>query len=136
MASGKNLHLEHLEDEIINKGSQGGKEVIKVLNEMGTFLTGFPGPSVSVTTKWDGAPAIVCGTDPEDGKFFVGTKSVFAKTQPKICKSENDVAKIYDGELASKLQASYRFLSKCKINGVLQGDLMFTGDQKKQKNSR
>ena len=132
MASGKNLHLEHLEDEIINKGAEGGKEVIKVLHQMGSFLTGFPGPAVSVTTKWDGAPAVVCGTDPADGRFFVGTKSVFAKTQPKICKSENDVAKIYDGELAQKLQAAYRHLSKCKIKGVLQGDLMFTGDQKNQ----
>jgi len=129
MAAGKNLHLEHLEDEIINKGSQGGREVIKVLEEMGKFLTGNPGPQTAVTTKWDGAPAIVCGTDPNDGRFFVGTKSVFAKTQPKICKSEADVAKLYEGELAAKLKASYRYLSQCNIKGVLQGDLMFTGDQ-------
>jgi hypothetical protein len=129
MASGKNLHLEHLEDEIINKGSQGGREVIKVLEEMGKFLSG-AGSGTTVTTKWDGAPAVVCGTDPADNRFFVGTKSVFAKTQPKICKSEADVDKIYDGELANKLKASYRYLSKCNIKGVLQGDLMFTGDQK------
>ena len=130
MASGKNLHLEHLEDEIINKGSAGGREVIKVLQDMGNFLTGFPGPNVNVTTKWDGAPAVVCGTDPSDGKFFVGTKSVFAKTQPKVCKSEGDVDGFYSGELASKLKAALKYLKDCQIKGVLQGDLMFTDDKK------
>ena len=95
MAGGKNLHLEHLEDEIINKGAQGGMEAIKVLKEMGKMLTGDTGATIKVTTKWDGAPAIVCGTDPSDGQFFVGTKSVFAKTEPKICKSEEDIQRLY-----------------------------------------
>jgi hypothetical protein len=129
MKDGKNLHLEHLEDEIINKGSEGGKQAIKILREMGKFLSGVGG-NVKVTTKWDGAPAIVCGTDPADGKFFVGTKSVFAKTEPKICKSEADVQRIYDGTLAKKLAQSYRLLKDCSIKGVLQGDLMFTDDKK------
>ena len=84
MKSGKNLHLEHIEDEIINKGAQGGKEVIKVLKEVGNFMTGFPGANLAITTKWDGAPAVVCGTDPSDGKFFVGTKSVFAQSPKPV----------------------------------------------------
>mgnify|MGYP003352774720 CR=1 FL=1 len=42
--------------------------------------------------KMDGAPAIICGTDPVDGKFFVGTKSVFSKTEPKLCKSNRHYA--------------------------------------------
>ena len=130
--TGKNLHLEHLEDEIINKGAQGGKEVIDVLKELGNYMTGFPGANVAITTKWDGAPAVICGTDPADGQFFVGTKSVFATTQPKICKSKNDIARFYDGELSAKLMASFDVLSRCNIKGVLQGDLMFTGDQKVQ----
>ena len=29
------------------------------------------------SVKIDGSPAIVWGTNPENGKFFVGTKSVF-----------------------------------------------------------
>ena len=127
--NGKNLHLEHLEDEIINKGSDGGKQAIKILREMGKFLSGVGG-NVKVTTKWDGAPAIVCGTDPSDGQFFVGTKSVFAKTEPKICKSEADVQRLYDGVLAKKLSESLRLLKDCNIKGVLQGDLMFTDDKK------
>ena len=126
---GKNLHLEHLEDEIINLGSEGGKQAIKILREMGKFLSG-TGGNVKVTTKWDGAPAIVCGTDPSDGKFFVGTKSVFAKTEPKICKSEADVQRLYDGVLAKKLSESLKLLKDCNIKGVLQGDLMFTDDKK------
>ena len=129
MAEGKNLHLEHLEDEIINKGSDGGKQAIKILREMGKFLSGVGG-NVKVTTKWDGAPAIVCGTDPADGRFFVGTKSVFAKTEPKICKSDSDVQRLYDGTLAKKLSESLRLLKDCNIKGVLQGDLMFTDDKK------
>lgn len=128
MKNGKNVHLEHLEDEIINMGAEGGKKVIKVLREMGVFLSG-KGGNVKVTTKWDGAPAIVCGIDPSDGRFFVGTKSVFAKTEPKICKTEADVQRMYDGTLAKKLSQSLKYLSKCNIKGVLQGDLMFTDDK-------
>ena len=126
---GKNLHLEHLEDEIINLGAEGGKQAIKILREMGKFLSG-TGGNVKVTTKWDGAPAIVCGTDPSDGMFFVGTKSVFAKTEPKICKSEADVQRLYDGVLAKKLSESLKLLKDCNIKGVIQGDLMFTDDKK------
>lgn len=127
---GKNLHLEHLEDEILNKGTKGGEEAINVLKEMGKLLTGDTGASVAVTTKWDGSPAIVCGTDPADGEFFVGTKSVFAKTDPKVCKTEDDIRRLYSGALAEKLYASLRYLKDCGIKGVLQGDLMFTNDKK------
>lgn len=129
MASGKNLHLEHLEDEIINNGVNGGKQAIKILKEMGNLLSGNGGPSPLVTTKWDGAPAIVCGTDPADGQFFVGTKSVFAVTAPKICKTQSDIQSMYDGVLANKLSDALRFLKDAKIKGVLQGDLMFTSDK-------
>ena len=133
MASGKNTHLEHLEDEIINKGEEGGKQAIAILREMGKLLTGDGKSTVSVTTKWDGAPAIICGTDPADGQFFVGTKSVFAKTDPKICKSEADIRRLYStGGLAEKLSASLRYLREAGIQGVLQGDLMFTNDKKNE----
>ena len=127
---GKNTHLEHVEDNIINFGSDGGKSAIKILRHMGSYLTG-GGPDISkvfVTTKWDGAPAVICGTDPSDNKFFVGTKSVFSQT-PKICKTESDVQRMYDGALAQKLSACLRYLADCNIKGVLQGDLMFTDDK-------
>jgi hypothetical protein len=129
----KNTHLNHCEDLILIEGSAGSPKVIKFLKEMVTFLSGKPGSGLAVTTKYDGAPAIVCGTDPADGKFFVGTKSVFAKTAPKMCKSLGDIQAMYDGVLAQKLTASFQHLQNAGIKGVLQGDLMFTNDKKTEK---
>ena len=125
-----NKHLTHLEDRIIIDGAQGGKEAIKILEEMGKYLSSGKGGGV-VTTKWDGAPAVVCGTDPEDGQFFVGTKSVFAK-DAKICKTPEQIREWYSGALQEKLLASLKYLSGAGIEGVLQGDLMFTNDLKQE----
>ena len=82
----KNTHLEHLEDLIFNDGLKGGKEAINYLVSFYDMLKGNSKTKFNLTTKWDGAPAIFCGKDPEDGKFFVGTKAVFNKT-PLINKS-------------------------------------------------
>ena len=77
----QNTHLEHLEDDILNLGSEGGKSAIAFLKSLGSMLTqGDKSKSINITTKWDGAPAVICGIDPERDRFFVGTKSVFAKT--------------------------------------------------------
>ena len=81
-AEGKNTHLEHLEDNIFNKGYDGAKEAINYLYSLHEMLDGSTNSPVSMTTKWDGAPAIVAGRDPETGKFFVDTKGVFAR-KPK-----------------------------------------------------
>jgi hypothetical protein len=80
-----------------------------------------------VTVKWDGAPAIICGIDPADGKFFIGTKSVFAQ-DAKLVKSAKDVVKYYSDKpgLAEKLQYAIKYLPKLGIGNVMQGDLMFT----------
>lgn len=77
-------------------------------------------------TKWDGAPSVVCGVDPMSGVFFVGTKSVFNKTEPKMCATEKAVDSYYEGDLAEKLKFSLRYFSKLGIKGVIQGDLLFT----------
>ena len=77
-------------------------------------------------TKWDGAPSVICGEHPISGAFFVGTKSVFNKVEPKICYSEKAVDKLYDGDLAEKLKFAHRYFSQLGIKGVIQGDLMFT----------
>ena len=98
-----NKHLDHLEDRLILDGNAGAKEAIEILKHMGDFLSGTPGPAVAVTTKWDGAPAIVCGTDPSDGQFFVGTKSVFNKPNPKVYKTQQQIQENESGGLASKL---------------------------------
>ena len=125
----KNTHLEHIEDEILNRGSKGGRDVIDFLEDIGKFLHQRPN-EVNITTKWDGAPAIICGTDPETKKFFVGTKSVFNKTNAKVCYSNGDIDNYYTGQLASKLKACLRHLPKLDIKGVVQGDLLFTNDKK------
>ena len=127
----KNTHLTHIEDRILTDGLSGGQEAIKILKMMGDFLSGAPGPKPLVTEKWDGAPAVIVGVDPADNQFFVGTKSVFAKTNPKICKSENDINRMYSGRLAQKLTACFREMNG-KVEGVLQGDLMFTDDKTTQ----
>ena len=124
----KNTHLEHLEDDILNQGTSGGINAINFLRELGDMLTQ-PESSVRVTTKWDGAPAIICGKDPVSQRFFVGTKSVFAKTAPKVIYSEADADSMYEGQLAQKLKDAYKYLSQLPIQGVLQGDLLFTNDK-------
>ena len=130
----KNLHLEHLEDNPLNFGYGGISKTINFINATIDLLSGSANKSVDVTVKYDGAPAIFCGTDPEDGKFFVGTKSVFSKTA-KLIKQESDLDKYgFSGQLKDKLSIALKELSKLGIEGVLQGDMMFTSsDLKSQK---
>jgi len=123
----KNTHLEHLEDDIFNDGYNGALNGINFLNSLVDMLTtGKGGNNTKVTVKWDGAPAIICGTDPESDLFFVGTKSVFNKTNPKICYSHDDIDSFYEGELNDKLKKSFDHLSQLDIKGVIQGDLLYT----------
>ena len=125
----KNTHLEHLEDNILNGGSEGGKEAVAFLRSLGKMLDQ-GGADTRVTVKWDGAPAIICGTNPDNGRFFVGTKSVFNAVTPKIIYSEEDVDRIYPpGQLAQKLKDAYKYLSQLSIPNVVQGDLLFTDDK-------
>ena len=128
----KNTHLEHLEDDILNLGSEGGKSAIAFLNSLGNMLSqGDKNKTVKVTTKWDGAPAIICGIEPLSGNFFVGNKSVFAKTQSKICTSDYGVDKLYpSGGLNGIFKSCLKYLSKLNIQGVIQGDLLFTENTK------
>ena len=124
-------HLEHLEDEMLNYGIAGCMAAVSFLEELKKML-GHQESSGFMQTKWDGAPSVICGTDPELGFFFVGTKSVFNKTEPKICYSEEDVDEYYSGDLAEKLKFSYRYFSQLNIDGVIQGDLLFTSDLKRE----
>jgi len=121
----RNVHLEHLEDDIINRGSKGGENAINFLKSVRDMLAGSSGKKVNMTVKWDGAPAIICGTNPENGRFFVGTKSVFNKN-PKINYTSGDIRKNHSGPLAEKLAIALRELGRLGINGVLQGDFLFS----------
>ena len=127
---GKNLHLEHLEDEIINYGVDGGRAAINFLRSLRDMLAGSSRSSINMTVKWDGAPAIFAGIDPEDGKFFVAKKSVF-NVSPKLYKTNKEIDDDLSGALNSKFKIALEEFSKLGIKGVLQGDLMFTDDVEK-----
>ena len=127
----KNTHLEHLEDEIINNGTAGGKNAISFLMSLSDMLQGYSKKKMNVTVKWDGAPAIFAGTNPENGKFFVGTKSIFNKT-PKINYTVADIKKNHGGGLADKLIVALKYFPKLNISGVWQGDLLYTQDDLKK----
>ena len=127
----KNTHLEHLEDNILNAGSAGGLETVEFLENFGNMLSGRKS-QLNISTKWDGAPAIVCGRDPVNQRFFVGTKSVFNKVNPKVCYDDTDIDRYYQAEiLRRKLKTCLKYLSQTGIVGVMQGDLLFTEEDKK-----
>ena len=122
---GKNLHLEHIEDEVLNRGVPGARDAINFLQSLRDMLAGHSQSKVNVTTKWDGAPAVFCGINPENGKFFVGTKGVF-NANPKLNYTDADIdANHTSAGLNSKLKVALRYLPKLGIKGVLQGDMMF-----------
>ena len=125
--AGKNLHLEHLEDEILNFGVDGGRAAINFLRSLRDMLAGSTRSSVNMTVKWDGAPAIFAGIEPETGDFFVAKKSVF-NVNPKLYKTDADIDDDLSGNLNAKFKVALAELPKLGIKGVLQGDLMFTDD--------
>jgi len=127
----KNLHLEHLEDEIINQGIDGGRGAINFLRGLRDMLKGSSKKSVNMTVKWDGAPAIFCGKHPETNQFFVAKKSLFNK-DPLYYTSEQQIkdAPELSGTLESKFLDSFKYLSALSFSDILQGDLMFTDDKK------
>jgi hypothetical protein len=128
---GKNVHLEHLEDNVLNNGVSGAREAINFLRSLRNMLAGHSDVKVNVTTKWDGAPAIFAGINPENGKFFVGTKSVFNKNA-KLNYTDADIDENHPSEgLNDKLKTALAYLPKLGIKGILQGDMMFTKDDLK-----
>lgn len=127
--SGKNLHLQHLEDSIFLNGINGTRESIYFLQSLRDMLTSTTSKKpVTVTTKWDGAPAIIAGINPENDRFFVGTKGVFAQ-DAKLNYTDSDIDANHPGEgLNNKLKYALKYLKQLgfKPNRVLQGDMMFT----------
>ena len=127
----KNLHLEHLEDEVLNGGINGTRSAINFLQSLRDMLAGSSKSRVDVSVKWDGAPAIFVGINPENGKFFVGSKSVFAKNA-KLNYSVGDISTNHAGGLADKLKVAFEVLSPLSWNGIFQGDMMFTNNDLKK----
>ena len=108
----KNTHLPHPEDSILTGD----------LSVLDWFLT-----ESDLSVKFDGSPAIVWGTNPVNGKFFVGTKSVFNKVKIKINHSHEEIDKNHTGEVALILHACFANLPR--TDGIIQGDFIgFGGD--------
>ena len=130
----KNTHLEHLEDSILLDGKEGAQDAFMFLDELTRVFSTASSNGTKITTKWDGAPAIFCGKYPGSDFFFVGTKSIF-NVGAKINFSEKDVDKNHGNSpgLAAKLKDCLRYLPALGIEGVAQGDLLFTDDKTKKK---
>ena len=107
----KNTHIEHPEDTILT----GDLSV----------LDWFTADSY-LSTKIDGAPAIVWGKNPATGNFFVGTKSVFNKVKIKINESHADIDTNHTGNVAKILHACFDYLPDPK-GGIYQGDFIGFG---------
>ena len=106
----KNLHIEHPEDTILTGD----------LSVLDSFLSeGY------LSVKIDGAPAIVWGTNPANGKFFVGTKSVFNKVKIKINESHQDIDANHVGNVADILHKCFDYLPRTE--GIFQGDFIGFG---------
>ena len=121
-----NTHLTHLEELVLTQGPQGYKMARAFLLELLKTLKGNTGSKIQTSVKWDGAPAIFAGTNPENGKFFVGTKSIFNKV-PKINYTEQDIIKNHGHApgLVDKLTKALNYLPSLNIKNILQGDFMF-----------
>jgi hypothetical protein len=118
----KNTHMTHIEDKVLYGGVDGTRQAINALRGLRDLLAGSGKGKVSV--KWDGAPAIFCGTDPSDGKFFVAKKGIFNKN-PMVYKTNADIDADTDGDLNAKLKEALLYLPELGIKGVIQGDFLF-----------
>ena len=123
--SGKNVHMTHIEDQVLYGGVKGARQAIFALRSMRDMLAGDTNKGRNVTVKWDGAPAVFAGVDPSDNQFFVAKKGIFNK-DPKVYKSHEDIDADTSGDLSDKLKVAFDELKDIGIKGVVQGDIMFT----------
>lgn len=119
-------HLEHPEDQLIKSGEPGFHHAFNTLKSTAEVLQG-QDSGARLMTKYDGAPSVVFGVNPENGKFFVASKSAFNKN-PKLNYNLADI-KANHGHapgLVSKLSAALKYLPKVTPkHGVYQGDFLY-----------
>jgi hypothetical protein len=119
-------HLTHLEELVLKGQKQGLDLAVQFINEITRVLEGSTDSKIFTTVKYDGAPAIICGYNPEDNRFFVGTKGVGAKNA-KACYTVQDIVTYYGEKpgLAEKLKLALLYLPKVIKQNMYQGDFMF-----------
>lgn len=126
----KNLHINHIEDEPFINGYAGALGALQFIEQIASLLGGAASKnSYNVTTKYDGAPAVIFGISPITGHFFVGTKSVFNKSEAKINHTEIDIDRNHGDVpgLVIKLKEALKYLKDiCPDTGVFQGDFLFS----------
>ena len=118
-------HLEHPEDLHFNSGEFGANHAIDSLLAVHEKLKNPEKESCTIIyTKIYGSPSLVFGHHPENGNFFVATKSLFNKT-PKINYSDSDIDKNHPKELGDILKHALKHLKKVSPkSGLFQGDIM------------
>jgi len=123
-AAGKNTHMTHIEDLVLDGGVKGARQAILALRSLRDMLSGNTKAPIDVTVKWDGAPALFAGEDPRDGQFFVAKKGIF-NADPKVYKNHADIDADTSGDLNKKLKLAFDNLKGLGIKDVIQGDFMF-----------
>lgn len=130
-AAEKDRHLTHIEDAVLEGGVAGTRNAIQFLISLrdmfaddGTTISE-ASRSLILRTKFDGAPAIYAGINPENGRFFVGSKSIFAKNA-KLNYTEADIRANHSGGLAEKLSQALKYLPELGIKGIVHGDFMYS----------
>ena len=129
-AAGPNKHLTHLEELILTNGKEGATRAIQYLQALTEVLDSDTPKAVNTTVKYDGAPAVIVGVDP-NGNFFVGSKSVFAKV-PKMNYSINDIKQNHSHApgLVDKLTQTFVHFKGVNFNSTYQGDFLFDDEIK------
>lgn len=120
-------HLDHIEDRLLQAGDAGYTHAMKTLEDMHNALSG-NSSDVKLGTKYDGAPSLVFGRNPENGKFFVATKS-WQNATPKINYTPEDIERNHGHApgLVEKLKQALQHLPKVTpASGIYQGDVMYT----------
>jgi len=129
-SAGPNKHLTHLEELILTNGKEGATRAIQYLQALTEVLDSDTPKAVNTTVKYDGAPAVIVGVDP-NGNFFVGSKSVFAKV-PKMNYSINDIKQNHSHApgLVDKLIQTFVHFKGVNFNSTYQGDFLFDDEIK------
>ena len=129
-------HLEHVEDHVIHAGKEGFGHAFHTLNDVHNGLQGKGSGQTQTTIKYDGSPAVVFGKHPENGQFFVASKSAFNKN-PKINHTHEDIDANHGHApgLVKKLKGALDHAHKIEPDGIYQADIMHTeGDVQKKGN--
>lgn len=130
-------HLEHAEDHVINSGFEGFAHAFHNLEDVKDQLQGKKNKT-KITTKYDGSPSVVFGHNPDNGQFFVASKSAF-NVNPKLNYTFEDIEENHGHApgLVEKLKAALEHLPKvAPKTGVYQGDIMHSGGIRSEENPR